>query len=211
MGQIHTELDPAGISYRSEWLRKSIHLCSMLIVIGYAILPRTEALLILFIMLELSFILDMERARSKLFGTFLHKYCSFMMRPHELELGKERIILTGATWVLASAVLTFAIFPKPIALAAFSMLILCDTVAALVGRRYGTIRFGKKKKSVEGSLAFLVVAVVVAALTPGLDFRVGLIGAVFAMIGEAFPGPLDDNFQVPLLSGIMMVAASSAL
>jgi dolichol kinase len=93
-------------------------------------------------------------------------------------------------------------FSKPVAVAALSFIIVGDTFAALIGRKYGRHRFGRK--SVEGSLACLLGTVIVALLVPGLTLSVALAGAVVATVTEALSMNLDDNISVPIVSGLAM-------
>jgi dolichol kinase len=83
-----------------------------------------------------------------------------MLRKHEMK--KKKLLLTGASWVLISAVLTVLIFPKVIAVIAFIILIISDISAALVGRKWGRTKLGKK--SLEGTLAFIVSGLLVVAV-----------------------------------------------
>jgi dolichol kinase len=116
--------------------------------------------------------------------------------------------LNGATFVLLSAILCVWLFPKVIVITAFSILIISDTAAALFGRRFGRHPF--HGKTVEGTTAFFVTAVLVVALAPKVDYLATeyLIGVIAAFIGsfvEAFSGDLiDDNLSIPLSIGVIM-------
>lgn len=194
-----------NISYGAELNRKAIHIASMGIPIFAYFLDRVDSVLILSILFGISLIADIERFRSGFVGDFIRRYFNFMIRPHEKNSKGGMYALTGSTWMLLSAIITFAIFPKPVAVAAFSMLILCDTAAALIGRRYGRIRFGPKQKSVEGTLAFFITGILISLVTPRLPIEAGIVGALVAAIAEALPIPLDDNFSVPLSAGAAMM------
>ena len=200
-----------NISYAGELGRKAIHLCSMVIPVSAWHLERLDTLILLGVLLAISLLADVERFRAGPIGHFIRTYLSFMIRPHERNARAGIFALTGSTWMLVSAIITFAVFPKSIAVAAFSMLILCDTVAALVGRRFGRIRFGPKQKSLEGSAAFFAVGLMVAATVPGIPFAAGVAGALVATIAEALPWKLDDNFSVPLSGGLAMLSVIQLL
>lgn len=193
-----------NITYDAELLRKSIHILSLLIPIVAWFMDRSDAVLSLVVLFVASLIFDIERTRPSLLGRLCRATLGHIIRPHEQRSALGLPPLSGSTWMLLAAAITFAIFPKEIATAAFSMLILGDTAAALIGRRYGTIRFGAKRKSLEGSLAFFTISLLVVLLTPGLPFWVGAAGALAATLAEALPIPLDDNLTVPLLAGLVM-------
>jgi dolichol kinase len=194
-----------NISYSAELGRKAIHLSSLGIPLVAWFLPWDLAVAVLALMAAVSALVDIERWRGSAAGRLIDEWCGFMLRTHERHGGRRVPRLTGATWMLISAVLTFAIFPREVAVAAFTMLIVCDTAAALVGRRFGRIRFGPRRKSVEGSLAFFVSGVVVAALVPELPMLAGIAGALAATLAEALPYELDDNFSIPLTAGLVMM------
>lgn len=194
-----------NITYGAELQRKAIHLSSLGIPIVAWFLPTLLSVLLLILMFLVSVLIDMERSRNTPAGRMINRFFGYMIRPHERVRSGAGIPLSGSTWMLLSAVITFAVFPKAVAVAAFSMLILCDTVAALVGRRWGTVRFGTKRKSIEGTAAFFLMGLVVVSVVPGLPLLAGILGAATAAVAEALPGEWDDNFTVPLFSGAVMV------
>lgn len=193
-------------SYATELIRKSIHLGSLSIPVIYYFIPRNTALAIL-IPLTLIFALsDIARLHIPAFGTLYNRLFGFLLRRHELRAAKPR--LTGATYVLLSALLCIWFFPKVVVITAFAILIISDTAAALIGRRYG--RHPLLGKSLEGSTAFLVTALLVVALAPKIHYHPAeyVIGAVAALIGaiaEAVSGDaVDDNLSIPISIGLVM-------
>jgi len=77
-----------------------------------------------------------------------------------------------------------------------------DTVAAIVGKSAGRIRiFGK---TLEGSLACLLICFGITLFLPEVPFHVAIVGALVATIFELLPIPLDDNFRIPLSAGFAM-------
>jgi dolichol kinase len=141
---------------------------------------------------------------------FIHGYFGSMLRKHELK--KNKLILNGASWVLISAVLTVLIFPKVIAIVAFMILIVSDISAALIGRKWGKTKLGKK--SLEGTIAFIlsgfiVVVVVGNIFGAGYHYYIaGFVGAIVGGIGELYAKQLklDDNLSIPMGVGITMLA-----
>src|SRR5688572_11108771 len=109
-----------------------------------------------------------------------------------------------------AAALCVILFPAPVAAAALIMQQMGDAAAAIVGRRYGTVRWPGLRKTLEGSLALAVAAFASAWLLSGLPVE-GLsdalpvsrlaAGAVAAAVAEALPVPIDDNLRVPLIAG----------
>jgi dolichol kinase len=193
-------------SYATELIRKSIHLCSLSIPVVYYFISRETALTIL-VPLALAFGLsDIARLSIPPVGALYNKLFGFLLRRHEVRQTKPR--LNGATFVLLSALLCVWLFPKVIVITAFAILIISDTAAALIGRRFGRHPF--RSKTVEGTTAFLVTALFVVALAPKIDYLATeyLIGTIAAILGtfvEAVSGDLiDDNLSIPISIGVAM-------
>jgi dolichol kinase len=193
-------------SYATELIRKSIHLLSLLIPVVYYFIARETALIILIPMTLLFGLSDICRLMIPSFGGLYSRLFGFLLRNHEVRAQKPR--LNGATFVLLSAILCVWIFPKVIVITAFAILIISDTAAALIGRRFGRHPF--RNKSVEGTTAFLITALLVVIFAPKINYLaaeyiIGTIGAVIGTIVEALSGDLiDDNLSIPLSIGCVM-------
>lgn len=187
------------ISFRQELYRKLTHLGALSIPVGYYIfrLSRAEALWIMIPITLGMIILDISRLKGWKFWNLFRPVIGPIIREHE-----SRGDFTGASYILTSACLVIALFDKPIAMASLVFIIVGDTAAALIGRRFGRHKIGHK--SIEGSLSFLIVSAVVVLIIPDLNIIVGLTGAVAATIAEAVTLRLDDNTTVPLISGLVM-------
>jgi dolichol kinase len=190
-------------SYRIEIIRKAIHLCSLSIPIIYLYTPRNVALGIL-IPLTLVFVtVDVVRYYHEPVGSWFYTSFGWLLRKRESDSTRKR--LNGATYVLVAATVSVLIFPKLITITSFAILIIADLTAALVGRRWGRRPF--LAKSVEGSTAFFLSALVVVCIVPKIEYRVGeyIVGAVGALVGavvEALPWELDDNLTIPISVGL---------
>ncbi len=205
-----SELQSAEHTYSAEIVRKGIHLVSLSIPVLYYFLPKTVALSVL-IPLTIAFLLaDVARLFLPSIGRLFEQVFGWLLRPHERNHRGRR--LNGATYVLLSAVLCVWLFPKVIVITAFAILIISDTAAALIGRRFGRRPF--LSKSLEGTSAFLVTALCVVAVAPKIAYLPAeyLIGAAAALLGavvEAGAPGIDDNLSVPLsISAAMWILYS---
>ncbi|MEE9441198.1 MAG: diacylglycerol/polyprenol kinase family protein [candidate division Zixibacteria bacterium] len=187
------------ITLAAEFIRKGIHLFALVIPIGYALVAFQTAVFGVALAAVVAILIDISRFRQWKIWKYLSIILTPIIRDHEVKGG-----FTGASYILTTAALCIIFFPKPIAIAALVFIIIGDTAAALIGRRFGKHKL-YKKKSIEGSLACLISLVAVSFVIPGLPTAVGLIGALTATLAEAFCGKLDDNLFVPISSGLVML------
>ena len=200
-----TTTEPQQIAFSGEIIRKMIHLGSLSIPVIYYYVTRETALWIIIPIGVVSFIVDMGRHYVKGIEKFVGKIFDPILRPHERKSG----LLSGATYVVVSALFCILFFPKLITITAFSILIVSDASSALIGRAYGKHKFFDK--SLEGSAAFVVTAWLVVLITPKAgpiwqEYAIAAFAAVLGAIAEAASARtrLDDNFSVPLSVGFSM-------
>lgn len=201
-----THIDRGTIDYKDELVRKSIHLTSMLIPVIYYFIPKLDALVILGGLVIFAMTLDLSRYFSPQIAKVFYKMFGFLLRKHEIDNEKKN--LNGATYVLISAFIGVFIFPKVIFIAAFSILIVGDSMAALIGRKYGKNKF--IFKSLEGTLAFFISSCIVILFAPKIGYfpEEYLIGFIVAFIG-AFTENIsykfvDDNLSIPFAVGFSL-------
>ena len=195
----------SNIDYRAEVVRKSIHLCSLSIPIIYYFITRERALTLLLPVTILVLAVDLLRYYHATTAKFFYSSFGWLLRKHEHD-GKS-IRLSGATHVLISATLCVFIFPKLITITAFAILIISDSAAALIGRRFGSRKF--LNKSLEGSAAFFLTALIVIAATPKVsagagEYAIAIAAAAIGTVIEALSVGIDDNLSIPISIGAVM-------
>lgn len=201
-----TKTENGLIDYKFEVMRKSIHLCSLSIPIVYYFITVELALKIIIPLMIFSFFVDFGRYYSKSLGKVFIKLFGFLLREHETD-GKRKN-LSGATYVFISAVVSIIILPKPFFILGFASLILSDTAAALLGRRFGKHKF--LAKSFEGTLAFFIVGCIIVFFTPKYGNQISEYLAAFIAIGfgaimeNISYGWADDNLVIPISIGISL-------
>jgi len=201
-----TPTDNGTIHYRDELVRKLIHLFSLSIPIIYYFISRGDAILILSIFTAVALILDLTRYLSPAVGKVFYKMFGFLLRKHELDSRKKN--LNGATYVFISALICVILFPKVLFITAFTILIISDTMAALIGRKFGKHKL--LSKSFEGTLAFFISASIVVFFTPKVqdlpaEYIIGIIAAAVGAIVENISfGFADDNLAIPISIGFTM-------
>lgn len=196
------ELPNVEQSYAVELVRKTIHLCSLSIPIVYYFLSKSVTLTILLPLTLVFSFSDLARIYHPATRSFYHRLFGWLLRKHERDDNERH--LNGATYVLLSACLFLWLFPKVIFITAFSILIVSDTLAALVGRKFGKHRF--LNKSLEGTTAFFLSALLVVAIAPKAmggtgEYIVGAVASLAGAIMEAWFTLFDDNLSIPLTVG----------
>lgn len=194
-------------NYKVEYIRKAIHQFSMLIPVIYYFTPRELAIKIL-ILLTLGFVtVDIARYYNPEAQKLFYKLFGPILRQHERDHKAKN--LNGATWVFISALVCVVIFPKFIVINSFAILILSDASAAVFGRKFGRHKFFKK--SLEGTVAFIIAAIPVVFLAPKVQNSTGeyLITMFSAIIGGIMEAAsinlkIDDNLLIPLSIGTTM-------
>jgi dolichol kinase len=195
----------ATIDYRYEIVRKGIHLFSLSIPTVYFFISQQTALFLLLPITALSIGIDTARYYIPFVSHWFYRWFGWLLRRHETDIIRKQ--LTGASNVLISASVCVLLFPKVIALNAFTILIISDTTSALIGRRFGRHRF--LAKSLEGSLAFFVSAVIVILIAPKVsrlpaEYGIGIFAAAIGAVVEALPIKIDDNLSIPIAVGFSL-------
>lgn len=195
----------ATIDYRYKLVRKGIHLLSLAIPTVYYFISKQLALCLLLPLTALFITVDMARYYLPPVSRLFYQLLGGILRRHETDMKQKR--LNGASYVLIAASLCVFLFPKVITISAIAILVISDTTSALIGRRFGRHRF--LAKSLEGSCAFFVSAVLVIFLTPKIDnlfmeYIIGIIAAAIGTVVEALPVKIDDNLSIPLAVGFSL-------
>lgn len=186
----------AEISYAGEVKRKAIHLFALVMPIGYFIVPYGWAIGLLLSAWLISLGLDVIRLFRLRMYRWIRPLLGPVLRP------QERRDFTGATYILFAGLFCRIAFDVPTAAAGMGFIILGDTAAALIGRRWGRHKYGDK--SYEGSAAFFICAALWAVVLPGIPLVWGLLAAFLATLVEATSGLIDDNVSVPLVAGAFL-------
>ena len=197
------------IQYRSEIFRKLFHLSSLWIPILYFYVTNKAMLTILLSLTTMAFLVEFSRKISPELNDLINNSIGNIMRV------QEQKSLSGATYLLIAASLSVALFSKEVAILALSVLMISDSCAALVGRKFGRIHIFDK--TLEGSVSFFISGVIVYYfLVIVCDFtlplNISLLAIFSATMTELFVKKfcsLDDNFTIPLSIGLVFLLTSS--
>lgn len=198
----------------NEIKRKIFHIAGLSIPIGYYFVDEKKTALIVMALVTVGYFgFEILRQISHKFEKLFIWICSDIIRP------EEHKTFTATGYYLLSSILTIALFSKEIAITSLFFLILGDSNAALVGKRWGRIKM--YSKTLEGSMACFATCFLIALVSCRIDFLlalissdlkplialhplVALVGAFTATIVEFVSKGGYDNFTIPLASGFIM-------
>tara|TARA_B100000579_G_scaffold418630_1_gene416414 strand:- start:2027 stop:2608 length:582 start_codon:yes stop_codon:yes gene_type:complete len=188
-----------SFSYQREVLRKIIHLSSSLFSFMLLYLGK-EICLPIFLLITMIFLLaDYMRIKNLKFKKIYNIFFKIVTRP------VEENYLTGATHVFLSILIITILFDVKIACASLLIMSFSDSAGALVGRYFG--KFKILDKSLEGSISFFIVSVLVLlSFNFSIDkiLYVSLVCTVVELLSSKIK--VDDNFSVPLSAAVLLTA-----
>ncbi len=163
----------------------------------YYLMGRKRALIFYAALFILVLGLDLLRLRVPSINRFMFtKFRSFIRTSEEHKL-------TGTAPYVLGIGSSLYFYHTDIATAAICFLAFGDVAATTIGERYGRTKIGDK--SLEGTIAFVIAALLVGSLLPlaGISIMgaVVLTGAIVAAGVELLPLPVNDNLSIPLVSG----------
>ncbi len=191
------------IPYTREIYRKLIHLSSLWMPMLIYILDRDHSVFLFLVLLIGMLVFEWCRRYSYL--SFITDVFSTLLRKHEKTGGH----LTGATYVVFAALLCSIFFPKAIAVTALSIMLVGDTAASLIGRKWGeTPFFGK---TLEGFFGFIFAGFMMVILLTHINagfpsLFIGFMIVIIAAFAEVLSSKIgvDDNFLVAMVAGITL-------
>lgn len=193
-------------SYRQEIFRKIIHLSSLWIPMLIYFAPSLVSQLVLFAFLTGDVLIEYGNFRRRKwarvsFGILFGKSLRGIERNH------LHFAPSGGVYVFSAALICSLFFAKPVSVIALTVMLVSDTMAALVGKAFGGRKI-YKCKSLEGTCAFFFSALVVNMLfEPIYHFTyVSVLACIVATVVELYESrlELDDNLAIPLSIGIVL-------
>lgn len=214
------------INLKDEVRRKRIHYIGLSVPIIYFLSNRELMLILIGMALVLFFFIDYLRLYTKnktidyLFGEkgySAHIKINSVYGKGKIDrnislptlnpiLRKEERRSWGShTYYALGALICILLYPEHIAIAATAILVIGDSVAALVGKAIGRHKI-YKSKTLEGTLACFLSCMAVCYIL--LPLPMTIIGSLAATFTELFSTRLNDNFTIPVISGGIMAIAN---
>jgi len=193
-------------SFKKELARKLIHLSSLWIpALIYFVQPSISiivfsAIFVGDVILEYGNYKKWRWAR-RTFGLLFYR----TLRNKELK--RSQLQLSGGAYVMLAAIACTLLFPANVAVVALSIMLISDTCAALFGKAYGSRR-PYKKKSIEGTAAFFVSALLIMVICNFIlpVTYASILAAFVATFAEMYEDKIeiDDNLSIPLFVGAVL-------
>ena len=199
--------------FLKEMFRKGIHVSSFLFPLLYHFTNKNLMLILIITFSLLMIIIEYSRFMNiKLYQfiqnnvfRFLKIDLSQIIRRHEAHN------LTGASYMAISMLICLIFFSKAIVITAFSILAISDTLAALIGMRFGKIKL--LDKTLEGCIAFFISSMLICYTTTIIYdviftnhqlciFFICFIITITELISKKLQ--LDDNLSIPLIFCIIV-------
>ena len=202
----------------SSWrlrLRNDLHLarktwhCGMGVFMAMVYgLGTPKVICVLLLLSSLTFFLLAEYARLKLpkLNAFAIRMMGPLMRTSEVNK------VSGTPFYVASVLLSVTIFPKTIAILSILFLAIGDPVSSIFGILYGDrgMRFANGK-SLIGTAAGMGICCIITfiylvcvQIPPLSAAMIALAGGLAGGGAEMIPLDIDDNFSIPLVSGLAL-------
>jgi len=193
-------------NYNLELKRKIFHCTSIIFPTIY--LFSTKLNMVILLMLCTGFVLSMDISRhyNNTIQELVDKLFTNIMRPEEIS-GSFK--LSGVSYMFLGFFITCVLFSKGTAISAFLVLIISDSAAAIVGKHLGTP--SKNGKSIEGSIAFFVTALLIGMLSYTFQayhatFSSIVIASIAGTLVEYYSSiiKLNDNLTIPITYGMVV-------
>lgn len=201
---IHLNHQPS--TFKHELFRKTIHISSSAIPIGYYFLEKKLVLEILLPITSLMLVIELLKYKWDFLYNLYVKLFKGMLREYEFDRKVFRI--NGASWVFIGDIICIIIFPKFVAITGMLLLSLADSLSAIVGQVFAK-KYYSKNRSYLGSATFLIIGIIIVLITPKffyipLEYYIGFIAVIITTLVDAISLPVDDNLVIPIISSSVL-------
>lgn len=184
-----------------EIQRKTFHLLSLVIPLLYLFLSKMTITVLLALLMIGVLIIDITRHYDLRVRSYTDKFFGKLMRPEESS-GSFR--LSGSSFMAVGFFVTALFFSKGLAISSWLILIISDSLAAVVGTKIGKPLWNGK--SLEGSIAFLVSAIFISMLVYffigyNTSFMVLILSSLIVTVCEFYSKQIsiNDNLLIPVV------------
>ncbi len=190
-----------NINFDFEKKRKLFHLSAIAIPALYLFfLSKTMIVTLLFFVTSIVLYLDMLRTNNMWLQKIVNRIFCNLIREEE---ASETRRFSGMSAMMLGFFCSSLFFSKGLAITSWFILIISDSIAALIGVKFGDRL--SNGKSLEGSISFLISSVFISMIMYFLigyktSFFIIIMSSLFTTIVEFYSGQLNinDNLAIPL-------------
>ena len=191
-----------SFNYKNEVLRKLIHLFDSIIPLSLFYLPRETLIVILAPITFVFIFLDIARHHIKFLGKLYLTFFSIVTR----DIEKRQNNVTGASYYLLGCLIVVYFFEDiNLIMASLLVMSISDSVAALIGVKYGKTKiYGNK--SLEGSFSFFLSTLIILYIfMPSFSsFEYVTISILITLVELFSFYRINDNLTIPVFSAILL-------
>lgn len=200
------------MDFKGEMLRKSLHLTGLLVPASYFLFGKEKTLIFISLAIIIFFIIEPYRVSNETTKKIIEgikpllkedkldmvdkSIESINRKIMEITREEEKMWIGAHIYFAISALLVVLFFPKNIAMSVLSVATVSDAFAAIAGIKFGKHKL-KNGKSLEGSLAFFLSALIIYLFF--IPWHQALLVSLVGTIVELYNIPPNDNFSNPLV------------
>ncbi len=181
--------------FKTELRRKALHLLTFLVP-GIALYSKPLVLISLGFIVVGYLVLEITLARNVRPATFYDEFLLLFKRGSHFDFAPVYL-------ALGLMVCLFIAQANQVFYATYIVAV-CDSAAALIGRRFGRHPIKNLNKSIEGTLAFFIFCLMGSAYF--LPLPAAIAATVILTVVELFLSRGLDNFVLPILAQILLKA-----
>ena len=190
--------------------RKCFHMTgAMTFLFPYVFLGFTRETMAAILGVVLALVMSMEYSRSR--WEWVNSVALKVMGPIMRDTEVNEI--TGIPFYMASCLFAYLIFPYHITILSILYLAFGDPFSSFFGVLYGRNKIFPNK-SLQGTLGGFLVCFLVtilylhlAGVAPEKILVLSILGGFAGSFAELLPLNVDDNFSIPVVSGLLMLVA----
>ncbi|MEW5693598.1 MAG: hypothetical protein AB1765_09920 [Candidatus Hydrogenedentota bacterium] len=121
----------------------------------------------------------------------------------------EAVEPAGTVYFISGVLIIICLFPKSVAILSLVPLIFGDSVASLIGKKFGRIKISGTK-TLEGTLSFFCTTLIISLIInynlfdANFSLTILFFTAIVSSIAELIFRGNKDNFFIPLISAIVL-------
>jgi len=187
-------------NFNFEVTRKIFHLYGLIFPLVYAFISKVSMSILLLILTVFTLYADIFRHRNQKIKELVDKFFNKFLRNKE-KTGSYK--LSGASYMALGLLISCLFFSKGLVITSWLILIISDSMAALIGMKYGMPL--QNGKSLVGAGAFFASSIFISIviyffISHSTSFIIIIFSSLIATLAEFYADQVEinDNLSIPL-------------